>query len=71
MFLPRDGCFDTAETYLELDMLVFSLNVQIESLYAHLGPNYACWCLNDPFHSQMNDESNHAERERPTRRRRR
>ena len=53
MFSPRDGCFDTAEAYLQLDMLVLSLDMQIEALYAHLGPNYACWCLNDPFHSQM------------------
>ena len=43
MFSPRDGCFDTAEAYLELDMLVLSLNVQIEALCLYLeGPNYAC-----------------------------
>ena len=40
--LPRDGCFDTAEAYSELDMLVLSLNVQIETLCLYLeGPTYA------------------------------
>ena len=49
MFSRRDGGFDTAEAYLQLNMLVLSLNVQIEAFHALLAPNYAYCCLNDPF----------------------
>ena len=42
MFSPRDDCFDTANAYLQLDMLVLSLNMQIDALCVHIGPNYGC-----------------------------